>query len=56
VNHNSLPADLAISKLETVFNQNIYYRSDQKLIKAFEEMKKYPGTISYEVAREGERI
>lgn len=23
---------------------------------AFEEMKKYPGTISYEVAREGERI
>jgi predicted nucleic acid-binding protein len=41
VNHNSLPADLAISKLETVFNQNIYYRSDQKLIKAFEEMKKW---------------
>ncbi len=40
VDHKTLTAAMAVDKLEIVFNQNIYYRSDQKLIKAFEEMKR----------------
>jgi predicted nucleic acid-binding protein len=40
VDHKTLTVAKAVDKLEIVFNQNIYYRSDQKLIKAFEEMKK----------------
>jgi len=38
--HNTFTAEQAIFKLEMVFNRNIYYRSNQKLITAFEKFKK----------------